>query len=283
MGENTNRYAYWKSWAKRNALAMDEGWLKQQQQLARDKQAVLKELLGIDWEEKPEQPFELEWDKQLDFLDPKKRTAVLELEQQHAARRMKAVWGMRDGNAAPRKLDELKKEHDTSVAALLTPEELEAYQLRRSPDAVRMSSELETFDPTEQEFLEIYKIRSQLQAGTSLEERLKGVLGDARYAEYARSQDSGYQAAYRIAEENGLNREAANKIFEIKKAAEAQATPVLQDYRLSRDERSAALSAIRAEADRAAHAVFTHDAIIALEDQGAWLGKIAPPATPARQ
>ena len=282
MGENTNRYAYWKSWTKRNALTMDEGQIKKQQQLARDKQAVLKELLGIDWEEKPEMPFELERNEQLDFLDSKKRIAVLELEQQFAARRMNAVMSMRDGNAVPRKLDELQKEQEASIAALLTPEELESYQLRRSPVASRMSFELEIFDPTEPEFQEIYKIRSQLQAGTSLENRLKGVLGDARYAEYARSQDSSYQAAYRIAEENGLNRDAANKIFEIKQAAEAQAAPVLQDYKLSRDERSAALNAIRAEADRAAHAVFSHDAIVALEDQGAWLSKIAAPASTRR-
>src|SRR6187399_240766 len=121
MGENTNRYAYWKSWTKRNAHATDEGQIKQQQQLLRDKQAVIKELLGMDWEEKPERPFDMVWNEQLDFLDPKKRTAVLELEQQFSAKSMKAVMSM--GGADTRKLDELQKEREASIAALLTPEE----------------------------------------------------------------------------------------------------------------------------------------------------------------
>lgn len=293
FGPKTNRLEYWKPWALRKAQAFDEERIKAQQDLAREKRAVLKALLGVELEEQSHLMTLTPLEEEFDFLAPETRTAVIEMEQQYAARRLKLSMSGADMNEHRK----LEKEREAQLATLLSPEELEDYRLRRSETAGRMTLELAAFEPTEQEFREIFKLRSQVEdefgrtrddrlgsaATVKLEEGLKSLLGDTRYADYERSQDSNYQAVRRVADKNGFDKHAANKIFELKKAAEAQASVIRQDDALSREQRRAALSAIRKEADSAAHTLFSHEAILALEGQGSWLGHIAPPATPVQQ
>ena len=297
FGTKSNRLEYWKPWAQRRAQAFDEERIRAQQALAREKRAVLKTLLGVELEEKAELLTMTPLEEEFDFLSATKRTAVIEVEQQFAARRLKLLMGGMDINDLRKLEKECQAQSLAQIATLLSPEELEDYQLRRSNTAGQMTWELATFEPTEQEFREIFKLRSQVEdefglnrndtlgsAGIAkMEEGLKGLLGDTRYAEYERSQDFTYQAVRRVAERNGFDKEAANKIFELRKAADAQANVVRQDDSLTREQRTAALSSIRQEADRAARAVFSHEAILALEGQGSWLGHIAPPATPVQQ
>ena len=297
FGTKSNRLEYWKPWAQRRAQAFDEERIRAQQALAREKRAVLKTLLGVELEEKAELLTMTPLEEEFDFLSAAKRTAVIEVEQQFAARRLKLLMGGMDINELRKLEKECQAQSQAQIAALLSPEELEDYQLRRSTTAGRMTWELAVFEPTEQEFREIFKLRSQVEdefglnrndtlssaATAKLEEGLKSLLGDTRYTEYERSQDSTYQTVRRVADKNGFDKEAANKIYELKKAADAQAGAVRQDDSLSREQRKAALSSIRQEADRAAHAVFNHEAILALEGQGSWLGHIAPPAAPVQQ
>jgi hypothetical protein len=297
FGTKTNRLEYWKPWAQRRAQAFDVKRILAQQALAREKRAVIKTLLGVELEEKPELMTMTPLEEELDFLDPEKRNAIVELEQQFSAIQLQATLSGADVSELRRLEKEREKQREAQIAKWLSPEQLEDYRLRRSNTARRMTWELASFEPNEQEFREIFKLRSQVEdefgltrndtlgsaATAKLEEGLKSLLGDVRYQEYERSQDSAYQAVYRVAEKNGFTKDAANRIFELKKAAEAQVSVARQDDSLTREQRSDALAAIRNEADRAAHTLFSHEAILALEGQGAWLGHIARPATPVQR
>lgn len=87
-------------------------------------------------------------------------------------------------------------------------------------------------------------------AKKALDEQIKARLGDERYAEYQRAQDGAFQAMYRTADREGLGKEAAVQVYDMKKAAEDQAKKVRSDTNLSADQRNAALRAIRDETER---------------------------------
>ncbi len=115
--------------------------------------------------------------------------------------------------------------------------------------------------------------------------QIKTLLGDVRYADYERSQDYTYQGIYRVAERNGLAKEDAHKVYDMKKVAEDQAGKVRQDASLSSEQRTAALQGIRSETERGIRTVFGEKAFNSYVNQPGtyWLKGISPdpkPATP---
>ena len=96
---------------------------------------------------------------------------------------------------------------------------------------MNMRSRLTEFEPTEQEFREMFKVQKQFEdaygalgresSGQSLqyntaqkekEARFKRILGDVRYAEYQRATDQAYMEMIRVAERSGLAKDAAIKV-----------------------------------------------------------------------
>jgi hypothetical protein len=129
------------------------------------------------------------------------------------------------------------KESETALAAVLTPEELLDYNLRFSMTANMMRMQLAGFEPTEQEFLELFKKRKAYDdefgmpgmtalgksekekadaAKKELDAQDKASLGDTRYADYERSQDYSFQSIYRVADKNGLTKDDAVKVYDMK-------------------------------------------------------------------
>ena len=192
---------------------------------------------------------------------------------------------------------------------MLTPEELLDYNLRFSMTANQMRMGLVGFEPTEQEFLDLYKKRKayddefggafgaglnlkgeekakQDAAKKALDESVKAQLGDERYADYKRSEDFAYQAMYRAASREGLGKDAAIKAYDMKKAAEDQAAKIRADTNLTADQRTAALRGIRDETERSVKGVLGEKGFSSYErNNGAfWLKGIAPDApAPTKQ
>jgi hypothetical protein len=286
----TNRYEYWKPAKQRFTHVFDEQKVAAQQALAKERRTVLKELLGFEPEEKidymPWNPLE----EMLDFLPPSKRVEIMEFEQRFNARQVVLMNNWADANVQQM----FEKQREAELAQILSPEDFEAYQVRRSGTANKVASELTAFDPSEQEFRDILKLRKSIEdefgttrngrlgsaATAKMDEELKNLLGDSRYAEYDRSQSSLYKTIYLVADRNGFSKEAADKVYELKTSAETQADSVRRDQSLTWEQRADALAAIRHKADIAAHAVFSHEALLTLESHGSWLSGIAAPASP---
>lgn len=294
----TNKFAYWKAGGFFTSLA-DPARIENSQAEAREKRALFQILLGSVPEEKSDllaafNPFE----SMLDFLPAGKQTVVTELYQKYQAKMLQGLSGGTPDAEDLRQMAKTQKEMEAELGKVLTPQELEDYQLRMSQTAMVMRMQLASFDPNEPEFRAIFKAKKAFDdefglmglsamdaaekeklkaAQQQMNDALRKTLGETRYAEYERAQDYNYQTIYRVAERNGLGGEAAGKVYEIKKVAEDQARLVRSDRTLNQEQRTAALRDIRVETESAIHTVFGDKAAQSYQSQGGtWLQGISP-------
>lgn len=262
-------FKFWKGGNPFAGLAFDEESVKQQQELAREKRALLKELLGIELEEKPNlmaafNPFE----SMLDFLPSEKQNKVMETLQTYQAKIMKSMDGGADGMKNMRKV---QKELDAELGKIMSPQEKEDYDLRLSETAMMMRMQMGSFDSSEQEFRDLFKLRKQFDdehgpfnsatekvdrdkyvaAQKELDEQIKQTLGEERHKEYKLAQSPTYQGLVKFAEREGMPREVAGKVYEMKKAAETQIKTLNANTALSDEQRQSARQAIQSETERA--------------------------------
>jgi HPt (histidine-containing phosphotransfer) domain-containing protein len=303
-GVKTNRYEYWKGGMQMFSKMFDEEKIKTRQALAKEKRALLTELLGVAPEEKPDMmamfgganPFE----EMLDFLTPGQQTQIMELEQKYAARLMKSIEGGADADGM-KEMAQVQKEKEAELAKLLSPEEFENYQLRMSQTSMVMRMQMGSFEPSEDEFKAIFKEKKKFEdefgmagmnatdkadkekmkaAEAAMKETLKTTLGD-RYTDYELSQDQTYQSIYRVTERNGLGKDSAKKVYDVKKEAESQASALRKDTSLTKEQRDAALKGIRDETENAMKTVLGDKAYGSYEKQAYWLNGISRAPKPA--
>src|SRR6185436_16545180 len=158
---STNRFQYWKAGNFMGAI-MDEEKIKQSQELAKEKRTLLRDLLGVEPEDKPDllagiNPFE----SMLDFLPSSKQTEVAELFQKYQAKLMKSFSGGTPDAEDMKKMQTTQKEMEAEMAKILTPQELEDYQLRMSQTAMMMRMQMASFDPSEKEFRDIFSLKKK--------------------------------------------------------------------------------------------------------------------------
>lgn len=292
------KFEYWKT-GNPFATLIDADKLERQQKLAQEKREVLKELLGAAPEEKPDlfagmNPFEA----MLDFLPAEKQSKVMQLIQDWQVKMMKKMKGGPPDAVDTKEMLNAQKEMEAELATILSPQEMEDYQLRLSPTASTLRMQLAGFDPSEQEFRDIFKLakayddqfkpmarstdkteREQAEtARKEMEAQIKTLLGDARYAEYKRAQDWTYKGIAKVAERNGLAKDAAVKVYDMKNIAEEQAQKVRGDKSLNKEQRHAALRGIRAETENSIRTVFGDKAFASYQQQDSafWLKNISP-------
>jgi hypothetical protein len=193
-------------------------------------------------------------------------------------------------------MQKAQKEMEGELAKIMSPQEFEEYQLRMSTTAMTMRFQLASFDPNEQEFREVFKLKKQFDdeysmfdvapadkvarekrqaAEKEMNEQLKNALGADRYAEYQRAQDWNYQAMYRVTDKYNLPKESAAKVYDMKSAAETEASRIRGDTSLSQEQRTAALRTIRAETEKSMHTVFGDKAWSSYQGQAHWLNGIS--------
>lgn len=255
---------------------------KQLAELDREQRALVKELLGVDLQNElakywgTDEPQEYRYD----FLAPAKREQVQavqakydELEQQFFSR----VQGlMLDEDEE--QLKTLQQQREAELAQVLTPEELEEYDLRNSSVAETLRSQLSGFEPTEDEFRRLFRLnrdfdkefnqafnatdeaqmeirmRAQEEAQQALNDEAKKILGDDRYAEYQRAQDPDYKALVQLTDRFELPQEVAGKVYNLKVEAERQKQILEANPNLTEEQRLAALGAIAQETERQVNA-----------------------------
>lgn len=300
-------FKFWETGMKNmmGNLGMDEESLKKKQELAAEKKSLLKDLLGADVPEKPDlfggaNPLE----SMLDFIPEEKQAKLMELMQELQTKNVKHL-----GNGTPDEVDmkallNSQKEMEREIAKILTPKEFEDYQLRLSQTAMMMRVQLDGFNPTEQEFRDIFKVqkayddevglygmpvraankeeadkRAALEAATK--ESIKAAIGPDRYAEMERAKDYEYKSIAKVAERQELPKEAAVQAYQLKQTAEQNANILRANTDLNEEQRAAALKAMRAETERSLEGVLGQKGLEAYKKQGAfWLNNIHMEAPP---
>ncbi len=237
--------------------------------LRREKEARMKALLGSVAD--PET--ELFPDERWAGLPRDKAERLGQIEEDYAA----LTANIRGGETAissvmlpsdRQKLAFLAKEKRSELASILTPAELEQYDLRQSSAAMQVRNSGYGFDMSEKEYLALYKIhkevddkvgaidgtydpeisrkRQQYQKETS--EKIKAALGEERYAEYERSQDYEFRTLSRLAKRLELPQDKAFAAYDLKKAFEKKLDGLYSSNANVAD-RPAAVQALRAEAE----------------------------------
>ena len=298
------KFEYWKPGGLMGA-AVDPERMEKERALNKEKRALLTELLGAAPDDKPDLLAGAagQVEAMFDFLPVDKRNKVFELMQDMQTKMQKA---MKNGMPDAEDIRKAMKESEDAMAAVLTPEEMLEYNLRFSMTANVMRMQLASFEPTEREFLDLFKQRKayddeyglpgmggatlkgaekekQKAAEKALDDQIKQQLGEDRYQEYKRSQDFAFQSMYRVADRENLGKEAAIKVYDMKKLADDQATRVRADKALTPEQRMEALRGIRTETESSVRTVFGAKGYDSYEGQAYWLKAISPdpkPATP---
>lgn len=295
------KFEFWKT-GNPMAAMMDPEKMEKQQALNKEKSALLKELLGVEPAAETANMFAGMFETMLDFLPTDKQGKVTQLLQDAQVKIMKSMGkgGQPDADDA-KQMSKVQKDLEADLAKILSPQEFEDYQLRMSQTAMVMRMQLASFDPNEDEFRKIFDVKKKfddeypMMGMGSLEkeekkkmeadkkamnEQLKSILGD-RYADYERAEDWNYQNIYRIADKNGLGKDTAVKVYDMKKVAEDKAKEIRTNKTLTSEQRTAALKSIRDETEGSMRTTFGEKAYTSYEKQAYWLNSISPKANPA--
>ena len=255
---------------------------KQLRVLAEEQRQLIRQLLQVDLNveldkynlEAPAEPVDLS------FLSAEKSTrvqAILEMFRQRQEllhEQATGLWSEADSEA----LQELNRQQESELSSLLTPEEMEDYEMRFSPLSSSMRGQLHGFNPSEEEFRKIFRLRrdhdettvglalvetdadpeeldqvalSHQQANTALEAELKSKLGTERFQIYQKIQEPNFQTLNRVAERFSLPAQVTNEAYEHIRLAQEQSQKLAADPSLDPSRREEALRAISEETQAA--------------------------------
>jgi len=279
-------------------------------ELRREKQRLLKELLGVNVvAEMPliqsKQTHE-RLETALNFLPEYKRETVRDIQErfweQSQQLRQRTLGYLEAEDHA--EYGRLRKERQEALARLLTPQEFDDLEMRTSTTASALRNQIAAFNPSEKEFREIFKLKSnyaeefstldgaqpddlnfaqkRAAAAQLVEEQIKSTLGPERYADYQRSQDGMYQNLARVVREAALPQDAALKGYEIQKAAMEEMQRTLQTPELSNEQRQEALNNLRQQTEAALQQVLGQDGFKRIQRQVPVLNMRLPNPSPIR-
>lgn len=296
------KFEYWKAGNPLAGLMGDPESLQKMRALEEEKNAVLR-ALGIE----PDPMSQMlaaaggnPMDTMFDFLPEGKRTTLMQTMADFQSKIMESAGDVVNDPGA---MLNAQREMEDAIQAVLTPEEFLDYQLRFSMTANMLRQQINGFDPSEEEFLTVFKLREEFdreyspmllanataaeqaehsKAQEQLNEQLREVLGEQRYADYERAQDYQYQQLHRIVQRAGLTTDTANEVHDMRKIAENQANQVRGNQNLTSEQRNAALQAIRQETERTIQQTLGTDAWDQYNrpNNTWWLRNLAPEAVP---
>ncbi len=247
---------------------------KQLREVQLEKRTLLKELLNIETPLETlrgvhTRDYEL-FEAAFNSVRADKREMVRQIQENY--------WQVSDatsdqfnGLRSPEYLEEYKRnnaERRRQLAQVLTPQELEEYELRASSTATRLAAQLSQFNPFPEEFRQIARIRKAIdepfggaltvrsteqspeanaQRQKESNEQIRGILGEERFAEYERSQDYNFTRLATLGERYNIPKESVLKAYEIQKTANERFQKVNADGALSNDQRQEAYRAVQSE------------------------------------
>lgn len=260
------KYEYWKSGNPWMASGDSETLVKIRA-LDEERGAFLRSL-GIEPDFKTEaanvfNPFET----MLDFLPDNKKTVVMKMFSDMQTKMAKV---MKDGQPDGKEMQKMQREMEEAVKQQMSPEEALQFELRFSTTANMMRSQIAGFDPNEDEFMKVYKLRKDFdeqfspmgvmdeseaerekraKAEKELKAQIKESLGEERYKDYELAQDWQFQQTVRALKRADLGMAEAKQVNVMKKLAEQQANSIRNDQNLSDAQKTTALEAIRSETE----------------------------------
>jgi hypothetical protein len=206
--------------------------------LWREEQKAIKDVLGPD----PENSITANLHRQFPQFPADTIDQIAAIRERYDQQRADIYSNFRGGLLPDEqaKVDALEKAMRADMAAVLTPQQLEDYELRTSNTANQLRYSLTAFNATEQEFRTLYSLqkafddqwgmmrggmsedqqRARNEAQKQLTEQIKGALGADRYADYQRATDYNYRQTTQLVARLNLPPETANSLYAAQKEFE---------------------------------------------------------------
>jgi len=259
------KFEFWKANAM-FGMGMDKDNVETMRELNAERDELLKQL-GIESSFESEMSLILNpLQQSLGFLPEQKQVAVMK-ELQGIQSRIAEL--SEDGSADIEMVWKAQRETEESIKGMLSEDEYTGYLLRRSNTAHQLRSQIAGFDPSEEEFRTVFKLKrafdeeygeiginldlleEQLKAQKTLNEQIRQSLGDERYADYERAQDYQFQQIHSSLKKADLGTGEAIQVYDMQKVAQDAALQLRGNQTLNEAERRERLLQIRNETESA--------------------------------
>ena len=299
------RKEFWKSGNPSSIGKPSASASSQMAQLDREKNDVLGDLFGARGVAAINRPGPLARARSeaksgyaMDFIPEETKAELNTLEQEFGSELLKKMaQGATDAQDMA-EIRGLRTERDDRIANMLTPDQKKEYDLRKSPTAANMRLQMDGFDPSEDEFREIFAARkdfddqhgvvpgSSVSAGDmegrqfaeqEMNNQIRTSLGDDRYQDYLRQTDYDYKSISKITERQGLGENISAQVYEMKGGAEELAREIRMNTGLPIEERQMQLGQIRTETSRSIESLIGGQGAVALQGQAGgrnWLNNL---------
>lgn len=204
------------------------------------------------------------------------------------------------------KLAYLNKEQQADMAALLTPAELEDYELRSSRTAQQLKARLLPFDATEPEYLALYRLqkafddnfsspvmfgetfrtreesKARSEAQGQLNKAIEAALGPDRYKDYKITTDFDYRRVSQLAERLNLPATTARSVVALKIETDERVKALRSNRTLDKQQRETQLAAIAQTVTTQLTQQLGPDGFSAYRESGGyWLKNLTPNQAPS--
>jgi DNA-binding transcriptional MerR regulator len=242
-------------------------YFEERQQVSRDRSKLMRELLGDQaFAAAGMDPTALQRQQFGDL--PKAKIELVQRINEDYAEMTSQVRAATAGIVLPEdraKLALLEREKRADLAAVLSPQELEDYEMRTSPVTMRLRGALTLIDANEEEFRTIYRLsqpyadvlypnsvlgmvsysseyrQKREDATQALNAQVKSALGEARYAEWTRAQNYEFQNLARLAQGQGLPLTTAVQAYNLRTSTTEASERIGDNKALSAEQKLVAL------------------------------------------
>lgn len=242
--------------------------------IQREAKEEIERLVGTD-------PNQNNWQQaRFAFLPSEKRQALIDIQQDYQeliGEVQQDTQGFRLESDSE-KLRFLQQEQRRDIESLLSPQELRDYELRNSPTANQLRWKMTQYDATEQEYIAIFPLqkafdekfndnrtydpfgnpyterverdqnywKERQEAEKKLQDDIRAIIGEERYADSIRRQDSDWQQLEGATRRLDLPPDTPQKLFALRDPAAAAIQQIVDNTNLTNDQRKAELATLAA-------------------------------------
>lgn len=279
------------------SMSNNARFFEERTQIYRERARQLRELLGQEFIASASPDASAQQQRQYGQLPPAKISLIERINDDYAEM-ISQVRLATNGIFLPEdreKLALLEREKRADLAAILTPQELEDYEMRSSPITQRLRSAMTWMNATEEEFRAVFRIQQQLgdpinyammgvRPTTSFQERQErdkqmasavvSALGEKRAAEYERAQHHEFQQLARIVQRENRDLQAAITAFDLRASTAEGSIRIHENRSLAPEQRLAALRELAQKTREQLSATLGAAAGKAYADSATWLQAI---------
>jgi len=310
LSKSPARKEFWKTGNPSSLGRPSASASSQMAQLDREKNEVLGDLFGSQGMAAINRPSPLARARSqaksgyaMDFIPEETKAELNTLEREFGSELLKKMAQGASDAQDMAEIRQLRQNRDDRIGTMLTPEQKMEYDLRKSPTAANMRLQMDGFDPSEDEFRDIFAARksfdeehgvvpgSSISAGDmegrqfaeqEMNNQIRDSLGDDRYQDYLRQTDYDYKSIHKITERQGLGENISAQVYQMKIEAEQFAREIRMDNGLPIGDRQMQLRQVQNAATTRIESLIGGQGAVALQGQAGgrnWLnnlGRVTP-------